>query len=103
MASGLGERAEFQEQDGEDEEDGHEQDDHEVAERLPLLLVEAAVLDRPGRDRLVPSEDAADLGHGAAQVAAFEPGRDGHVLAQVVAPELELARLFDDVDHLGRA
>ncbi len=100
MANGSAKRAEFEEQDGEDQEDRHEQDDHQVAEGLPLLLVEAAVLDDPSRDRCVPAQNVADLGHGAAHVPAFEPGRDGDVLPRIFAPELELAGLFLDIDRL---
>ena len=50
--------------------------------------------------RLVLRQQLPDLGDGAAEVAAFEPRRDGHVLPQVLAPQLELAGLLGDVGDL---
>ena len=35
-----------------------------------------------------------------AEIAALEPGRDGHILPRVFAPELELAGFFPDIDRL---
>ena len=41
----------------------------------------------PGRERRVLAQLSPDLGHRAAQVAALEPRRDGHVLPQVLAAQ----------------
>ena len=79
----------------------HRQHEQQVAERLLLLLVEAAELDRAGRQiDLVLAQQPLDLRHRAAQVAALEARGDGHVLPQVLAAQLELARLLDDVGDL---
>ena len=80
-------------QHGEDEEDRHHQHEQQIAERFLLLLIQAAEFDHAGRKRCVRAELVANLRHGAAEVAAFEPRRDGDVLPQVFAPQFELARL----------
>ncbi len=94
------ERAELDQQHGEDKEDRHHQHQHEVAEGLLLLLVKAAELDRAGRQRLVPAQLLLDLRHRAAEVAAFEARGHGHVLPQIFAPQLQLPRLLHEVRHL---
>ncbi len=65
-----------------------------------LLLVEPAELDGARRQCGIVRQQALDLLHGTAQVAAFEPRRDGHVLPQVLAPELQLSGLLGHVGDL---
>ena len=90
----LGEPAELREQDGEDEHDGHEQDEEQVAERILLLLVEAAVFDRrAGRQDDPLAHLPPDFCDGAAEVATREARLDGHRLAEVFTADLRLPAL----------
>ena len=97
---GLVEGAELDQQHGEDEHDRHGENEQQVAKRFLLLLIEAAELDHSGGQRSVGAELAADLRHGAAEIAPFEPRRHRHVLAQILAAQFELARDLDDVGDL---
>ena len=86
--------AEFHEQDGEDQEDGQGQHQHQIAEGLLLLLEQPAILDGAGRDGLVQAQFLLDVRDGAAQIAPFETRRHRHTLAQVFAVQLQLAGGF---------
>ena len=94
------ERAELDQQHREDQQDGHDQDEHEIAKGFLLLLVKAAEFDRARRQRFVRAQLCADFGHRAAEVAAFQSRGDANILPQVFASQFELARLFDHVGDL---
>ena len=66
-----------------------------------MLLVEAAVLDRGGRNRGIGVQNPANFRDGTPQVTAFQAGLDGNVLPAVLAPKFELARFLDDIHDLG--
>jgi len=83
----LVERAEFHQQHGEYEQDGRQQHHDEIAERFLLLLVQAAVFDRAGRQPGVLAQLLLDFFHRAAQIAAFQPRGDDDVLPQIVADQ----------------
>ena len=99
----LVERAEFNQQHGEHEQDGGEQNHHEVAEGFLLLLVKAAVFDRAGRQPFVLAQLVLNFLHRAAEVAAFEPGGDDDVLPQIVANQFHFARLLASRRRLDSA
>src|ERR1051326_5063171 len=94
------EGTEFQQGHGEHEDDGHDQHDHQVAERFLLLLIKSAVFNAAGRETGVGADEFADLRHGAAEIAALQAGGDGNVLAHVFAVQFEFARGLDEVGHL---
>ena len=57
-------------------------------------LIQAAVLDRARRNGFVQAQFLLDIGHGAAQVAAFQARGDRHILPQVFAVQFQLAGRF---------
>ena len=99
----LEERTKFDEEDGENQEERHQEHDEKISERLLLLLVKAPIFDRSGGYRLVGGELRADFRHRAAQIPAFEAAGNRDVLPQIFAVEFNLARLFLDVGHLAHA
>ena len=100
---GLAEGTKFDQQHREDQQDGHGQNEQQIAEGFLLLLIQAAELDHAGRQRFVRASLLADLRHGAAEVAAFEPRRHRDVLAQIFAVQFELARASRRCRRLARA
>jgi hypothetical protein len=95
------EAAELDEEHGIDEADGDEEDDEQIAKGVLLLLEESGEFDGAGGEGFVLGDFGADFLHGAAEVAALQPGGDGDVGAEIIAAELNLAGLLDDVGDLG--
>ena len=104
MASGSQKRPELDEQHGEDQDDRHHQDERPGCGTTPAAAGYSPPYSIvPGGSDVSRPSIVPDLGHGAAEVAAFEAGGHGDVLPQVLAPQFELPGSSRDVGHLRRA
>ena len=86
---GRGDRAELDQQHGHDTRDGRQEYLDELREGLLLACVQAPILqpDAGGQDELA-RERGAHVARDGSEVATFEPCRNAHQLAQVLARPL---------------